>query len=262
MNIHEQDAALGQRVRQAKLNFPYGLLTPGTVFKHARRATTRRRLIDALRKCTFDDIDHLRIDTMEAGLNRFGDDWDYVDNICVSHAFAELAQPRNVLEIGVRLGMCTSAIAAGAPEAGFDCVDMWAGVYSGRANPGPEPARQNLKTVGHRGVVEFHQGNSHAVLPALAAAKPQLQYDLILVDGDHSTAGATQDLRDTFPRLAPGGMLVFDDIGNAGCPGLLPLWRNVVTGLGWQIRHAMYLDHAHGVGIALRSTFNIAPSAR
>src|SRR5687768_14077038 len=112
MNVKEHDDAVALRSRQAGLNFPYGLLTPGTIFNHARRASTRRRLIDALRKCIFDDIDHIRIDNMEAGLNRFGDDWDYVDNICVSHAFAELAQPRHVLEIGVRLGMCTSAIAA------------------------------------------------------------------------------------------------------------------------------------------------------
>jgi hypothetical protein len=110
---------LTKRGRDAGLLFPHGLLTPGTVFAHARRAETRKRLADALRRTQLDDVDHWRRELLEAGLKTYGDSWDYLDNICVAHSFAELAQPRRVLEIGVRRGMCTCAIAAAAPRSGL-----------------------------------------------------------------------------------------------------------------------------------------------
>ena len=80
-------------------------------------------------------------------------------------------------------------------------------------------------------------------------------FDLILVDGDHSEAGAHQDLQNVFPRLAPGGMLVFDDIAHPAHHYLLTLWRRCTAELGLRIRAAEYLDHGHGVAIAIRSTF-------
>src|SRR5438067_615103 len=43
--------------RQLSIFYPYGLITPGTIFAHARRSSTRKRLIDALRLSPTDDVD-------------------------------------------------------------------------------------------------------------------------------------------------------------------------------------------------------------
>src|SRR3954471_20008752 len=82
--------------------YPFGLLTPGTIFSYSCQPDTRRHLIDALRKTELDDIDQWRLDLLERGLSRFGDQWDFADNVTIAHAFARLAPPRRVLEIGVR----------------------------------------------------------------------------------------------------------------------------------------------------------------
>jgi predicted O-methyltransferase YrrM len=253
--MNEQERELCERGRRLNFFFPAGLLTPGTIFQHARRPETRRRLIDALRKAQLDDLDHWRIDVLALGLARFGEAWDYLDNICVAHAFAELAGPKNVLEIGVRRGMSTVAIAAGTPDANLTCIDLWIQGYGERPNPGESAIRPDLLAVGHRGNVVFHTGNSHQVLPQLFAQQPGVEFDLILVDGDHTEAGALQDLRDVFPHLGPGGMLVFDDVGHPMHPELFGLWQRCMNELGMNVRHATYRDHGHGVAIALRSTF-------
>src|SRR5436309_2966272 len=109
-------AEFSRRGRELGMHFPYGILTPGTVFAHARRPETRRRLIKALRCAQLDDVDRWRMEIVEHGVERYGEDWDYLDNIAVAHSFSELAQPRRVLEIGVRRGMCTVAFASAAPD--------------------------------------------------------------------------------------------------------------------------------------------------
>lgn len=234
--------------------YPCGAITPGTVFAHARRPEVRRRLIASLRSIQLDELDGWRVEMLQAGVRRCGDAWDYLDNICVSHAFADLARPRHVLEIGVRRGMCTAAVVSAAPDANLHCVDLWIAEYGGHDNPGPDAVRPNLGALGHRGSAEFYTGDSHSVLPGLFRQNPDLLYDLILVDGDHSESGALQDLSDVFPRLAPGGMLVFDDIAHPSHLVLLRVWRHCMASLGMKVRSAEYLDHGHGVAIAIRAT--------
>jgi hypothetical protein len=63
---------------------------------------------------------------------------------------------------------------------------------------------------------EIATGNSPDVLPSLTGA-----FDLILVDGDHSEAGAAADLRIAWRLLTVGGSLVFDDIYHPKHPYLL-----------------------------------------
>jgi predicted O-methyltransferase YrrM len=244
---------LTERGRQVGLFYPHGVLTTGTIFAHARRPETRQRLIDALRRTQSDDVDEWRRQIIEAGLEKFGADWDYLDNVCVAHSFAELAKPRRVLEIGVRRGLSTFAIGAGAPDAELFLNDLWIENYGHRVNPGPDAIKPGLLAVGHHGRIEFHSGDSHAVIPSLLAQRPDLMFDLILVDGDHTEAGALEDLKNVFPRLAPGGMLVFDDIAHPVHHYLLGLWRRCIGELGLRVRCGEYLDHGHGVAIALRA---------
>ncbi|HSV15631.1 MAG TPA: class I SAM-dependent methyltransferase [Tepidisphaeraceae bacterium] len=246
------DAAFSALGIKHGLAYPFGLLTPGTIYSHACMAETRGPLIDALRKTELDDIDRWRLDLMERGLARLGDRWDFADNVTIAHAFAQLAAPKRVLEIGVRRGFCTAAVAAGAPDAEIHLIDMWMANYSGVANPGPDLIRQQLDACGHRGPLHIHSGDSHAVLPELFGAQPNLTFDLILVDGDHTAAGAALDLAQTAPRLAAGGLLVFDDLVHPGYPHLLSLWRQFLEKIGSHARSFEYLDHGRGVGLALR----------
>lgn len=247
--------SLSRRGRDLTLRYPHGLLTPGTIAAHARRTDTRRHLLNIFSTLHNDPVDAWRADFLRTGLALYGPDWDFLDNLCVTHSFARLARPKRVLEIGVRTGMCTAAVAAVCPDAELHLIDLWMEGYGGQHNAGEAFVQKQLVACGHRGPVHFHSGDSHAQLPALFAAQPELRFDLILVDGDHTESGAYQDLRDTLPRLAPGGLLVFDDVAHSAYRHLLPLWRACILQLGTAVRPMEYLDHGHGVAFALRSTF-------
>jgi predicted O-methyltransferase YrrM len=131
-------------------------------------------------------------------------------------------------------------------------MDSWRPIYSERPNPGPVLVRQQLRAAGHRGRPVFHQGNSHELMPKLFALEPNLQFDVIVVDGDHTEAGADQDLRDTFPRIARGGVLIFDDLMHPSHRYLLDVWRRWTKKLADQFSFAEYLDDGLGVGWAVR----------
>ena len=128
---------------------------------------------------------------------------------------------------------------------------MWIDDYAGMENPGPDHVRSELEKVGHRGKLELIDGNSHSVVPALFRERPELSFDLITVDGDHSVKGAAQDLEDVLPRLNIGGVLVFDDTRHPAHPELHDVWHSVV---GSQRRYATWEfdDVGYGVALAVR----------
>jgi predicted O-methyltransferase YrrM len=118
-------------------------------------------------------------------------------------------------------------------------------------NPGPDLVREQLARTGHRGSVRFVSGDSHVELPRLFAAEPDASFDLITVDGDHSTRGARRDLEDVLPRLRIGGAVVFDDLSHPSHPTLARVWERVVA------RHRRYAtwafdDVGYGVAVAVR----------
>jgi predicted O-methyltransferase YrrM len=246
------DAEFFARGCKVGCGYPFGLLTPGTIFSYSCQLETRRHLIDALRKTELDEIDQWRFDLLERGVARLGDQWDFADNVTIAHAFARLAAPKRVLEIGVRRGFCTAAVAAAAPDVELHLVDPWLADYSNVPNPGPDFVRRQLVACGHRGPLHIHNGDSHVVLPDLFSRQPDLLFDLILVDGDHTAAGAMQDLVETAPRLAPGGLVVFDDLMHPNYPHLVGVWREYIERAGTRARTFEYIDHGRGVAFALR----------
>ena len=185
------------------------------------------------------------------GLRRFGENWQYADIVTVLMAVADLLKPQRYLEIGVRRGRSLCAVASRAPDCALYAFDMWIQGYAGMQNPGPDFVAQQLKLVGHRGPVRFTDGNSHETLPRFFAGNPDLMLDLITVDGDHSRIGAAQDLSDVLPRLAVGGVIVFDDICHPAHPELSEVWRTLVAEdprySAWS-----YADVGYGVGVAIR----------
>jgi predicted O-methyltransferase YrrM len=225
---------------------------PQMIAEHARKPDTRRRLIEALEKIDNDDCDLGRIGRFKQTLVDGSPHRDLLDNATIAHSAAELISPRKVLEIGVRRGFTSCAIVAAAPDIELHMMDSWRPVYSERPNPGPVLVREQLAAAGHRGNSIFHQGNSHELLPKILAADPLLQFDIIVVDGDHTEHGADRDLRDVFPRVAFGGVIVFDDLMHPSHRYLLNVWQRWAKILGSDFNFAEYLDDGLGVGWAVR----------
>lgn len=164
-----------------------------------------------------------------ASKERFGANWVYYDIVNVIYAAAKLIQPRSYLEIGVRRGRTLCSAVRGCPEMDVYACDMWIPQYAGMDNPGEEFVLQQLAGHGHNGKSVFLNGDSHSLLPQLFRENPELKFDLITVDGDHSTDGAYADLKTVLPRLNPGGVLVFDDIAHPEHPFLKEVWQQVLT---------------------------------
>jgi hypothetical protein len=66
----------------------------------------------------------------------------YWDLACALRQISEGLQPRNYLEIGVRVGKSASMVASAAPDVGFAGFDLWVSPYAGLDNPGPDHVRR------------------------------------------------------------------------------------------------------------------------
>ncbi len=140
---------------------------------------------------------------------------------------ARQIEPDSYLEVGVRRGFSAAVLGAVRPDATMFGFDMWMHDYAGAPNPGPAFVRSELERVGYRGNATFIDGDSHRTLPLFfgverypllarlrgqAVRAPAEDFDMILVDGDHSIEGAYRDLCDVIGHVRVGGALVFDDI--------------------------------------------------
>lgn len=118
------------------------------------------------------------------------------------------------LEVGVRRGHSFALVTLAAGERleyGIG-VDAWIENYGDEPNEGKKPVYDLLASVGiQRDRVWLMSGNSHELLPMLIDVCAR-QFNLILVDGDHTPGGAALDLKDCWNLLEPGGLLVFDDL--------------------------------------------------
>lgn len=187
----------------------------------------------------------------KAGLANIGPTWVYADINTVLMGLARRLRVENYLEIGVRRGRSMAMVASQVPDCRIVGFDMWIDDYAGMENPGPAHVRNELERVGYTGSLAFVDGDSKDTVPAYFAAHPEEYFDLITVDGDHSTEGARRDLQNVIPRLKIGGALVFDDISNQSHPTLASVWKSEVED---DSRFASYsfADVGFGVGFAIR----------
>jgi predicted O-methyltransferase YrrM len=130
----------------------------------------------------------------------------------ILHYLAAKTKPATYLEIGVRRGFSMAMVASAAPDCNVFGFDAWVPVYANVDNPGPVFVASEINKFNRSGGLTFVDGNSRETLPRFFATNPDLQPDLILIDGDHSAAGALADVQNCLPRLAPGGYLIVDDI--------------------------------------------------
>ena len=132
-------------------------------------------------------------------------------------------KPRTILEIGTRTGISLCQLLAGYIDHSYIdrvvCCDLFNDGFIS-----PELVKYNLKLTGVPKAiidkVEFKVGDSKVTVPLLQGSK----FDYILVDGDHSKDGAMKDLENALTLVAPGGVIVFDDIAPDGM-SLLDVWH-------------------------------------
>jgi predicted O-methyltransferase YrrM len=221
---------------------------PETIVRHAVSTATLEKVIGVCGKLSSDNFTETMTEAYRLGLSRFGDAWAYADITSLLYAVAELGQPENYLEIGVRRGRSSCMVGAASPQTTIYGFDLWQENYANNENPGPEFVRGELKRVGHAGRAEFISGDSHKTMPVFLSSNPNLTFDLITVDGDHSIEGAWDDLCNVVPRLRVGGVIAFDDIDNPYCPGLMSVWERFMKtfpGLKGQV-----VTNPLGLGVA------------
>lgn len=172
-----------------------------------------------------------------------------------------------------------ATVAARSPETEIFGFDVWSKDYAGVANPGAAFVRAEVRKVGYEKKIHLIDGDSHQTLPAFfrapkASVRNRLklalternrpaEFDLIVIDGDHSLLGAYADLRDTMPHCAVGGAVVFDDIlptalkraedeaDPRGWKNLLGVWRAARKEFP-DFRFFEFLADIPGVGLAVR----------
>lgn len=182
---------------------------------------------------------------------RFGEQWRYLDIVNVLYAASRVLQPENYLEIGVRRGRSLCSVVRGCPSVNIVALDMWITNYADMDNPGPQFVLSELEKHNIKGKVDFINGNSHITVPEYFKNHPQMQFDMITVDGDHSEQGAFEDLCNVIPYLAPGGVLVFDDISHPVHPYLLDVWKSALAKFPYLSGYE-FTEMGYGVAFAIR----------
>lgn len=226
-------------------------LTPNTLADFISSSSTWQQLLSFHHLLATDEYVTYVDNLYRHSRDKFGESWKYFDITNVIFGSALLLQPENYLEIGVRRGRSVCCLAKASPNTNIYACDMWVANYAGIPNPGPEFVSEELARFGFLGKLDFINGNSHETLPELRNNRPDLYFDMITVDGDHSADGAMQDLEDVFPRLKKGGVLVFDDISHPSHPYLGRVWKSFVAKHP-ELKSFEYSDLGYGVAFAIK----------
>ena len=231
-------------------HFNIGYVNPSTLCRYATAASTWREILSFHSAVATDDYVKQVDDYYRNATRLFGDAWYHLDIVNILYAVTKLHKPKNYLEIGVRRGRSCLVVANAYTEVNIYGCDIWVDNYAGMENPGPDFVRNELEKHGHRGSLEFFNGDSHTLIPELFRMQPELIFDLITVDGDHSEEGALSDLNTALERLAPGGVLVFDDIAHPLHPYLLDVWRRA-TSCRTNLLTYEYTETGYGIAFAV-----------
>lgn len=111
---------------------------------------------------------------------------------------------RLICEVGFNCGFSSWAFLKASPSVLVWSFDLANYAYSTAAKAHVDelfPGRHTLI-----------QGDSHFEIPAFAKAHPDLRFDVIFVDGDHTLEGARADLADLRALATADTVLVMDDI--------------------------------------------------
>lgn len=118
-------------------------------------------------------------------------------------------QPRSYLEVGVREGHSLASVLRGSDPASLVLCDTWSSVHGGTGRGSHEHIEHLLNVLGYRHMVNWFDCPSREMWRALEAGGAK--WDLVHIDGDHSTDGALLDMREGWEHTRKA-MVVHDVI--------------------------------------------------
>ena len=155
---------------------------------------------------------------------------------------------RSYLEIGTRDGGSLRVVVENSPALkSVVCGDTWGDKFGGSARGSHDHIDRLLAEMLYTGDVRYLDGDSKETIPTLSE-----QFDLILVDGDHSYEGGIADLRNVWPLCRSGGCIAFHDITHPAHPYLLTAFEEWVEERRSELAMWRRLLEPYGVGVAVR----------
>ena len=164
----------------------------------------------------------------EKGLELYGDKWVYADINTALIGLSKIMDIQNYMEIGVRRGRSLCMLGSQKKTANLYGFDMWIEDYHNSPNPGPDFVKNELDKFDFQGKLNFINGDSKTTVPNFFKENPNLFFDLITIDGDHSLKVAFRDIKNVLPRLKIGGAIIFDDISSHEHMYLKKLWTKEI----------------------------------
>ena len=153
---------------------------------------------------------------------------DFFDFYHLLWNIGAVINPMNMMEIGCRSGVSLIQLLSSMPDLSgkhvviFDSFKHETLSVEDKQICNEEVVRANLKYMNlPAGIIEFVVGLSQETIPAWKDKNPDVKFDYILVDGGHVYEDEKIDLANSSQMLAPGGVLLMDDIV---APPLHKLW--------------------------------------
>jgi predicted O-methyltransferase YrrM len=225
-----------------------------TLQKLGKKAETLNAVLATLKRLDSDEYLKYVTAYYENGIAKFGDDWGYCDLLTLLRATASVTKPKNYLEIGVRRGRSLAVVASTYPAVNIYGFDLWMQNYAGMENPGADFVKAEMKKLNHTGQLTLVSGDSRETVPQFLTQHPDLYFDLITVDGDHTEEGARRDLENVLPRLKVGGVILLDDISHPQHEYLETLWDELI-GHNKHFVSQKYSELGYGIACAVRRSF-------
>lgn len=125
----------------------------------------------------------------------------YKDYYRVKYDIACELKPRRILEIGVRAGYSAWAFLSACPDAKYLGIDAENNKHGGAGGPWLWWAEQLLRDFD----IELRKQDTQKL------TKIDGSFDLIHIDGDHSTKGALHDMEICWPSVNKDGVMLVDD---------------------------------------------------
>lgn len=229
-------------------------LSATDLLKLSTTPNTIKNLLTTLHQISPDNYLEYMIAYYERGISTFGEAWGYCDLLMALQAATSVLKPAHYLEIGVRRGRSLAVVAATQPKVNIYGFDLWVKDYAGMENPGPDFVSNELKKVNHQGKIELISGDSRKTIPEFFKNNPNLYFDMITVDGDHSEKGAKIDLQNVLPHLKIGGVILLDDTHHPQHTYLGKVWDKMI-GNNKNFTSVKYGELGYGIAFAIRRKF-------